>query len=61
MSDIASAAENYVNRKYGPPTGQDGAEPIAWRDGDLLDAFIAGASWARDQSPISWPKSQPGV
>ena len=53
MPDTAAAAEKYVNRKCGPPTGLDGPDPIAWRDGDLLDAFLAGAAWARDQRPTS--------
>ena len=46
MIDAAVAAETYVSRKCGPPASSDNCERIAWQDGDLFDAFLAGSVWA---------------
>jgi hypothetical protein len=46
MTDAVAVAEVYVTRKCGHPAGQADCAPIAWHDGDLLDAFLAGSAWA---------------
>ena len=46
MTDAVTAAEVYVTRRCGLPGGQDDTTRIAWHDGDLFDAFLAGTAWA---------------
>ena len=52
MINAAAAAEVYVTRKCGRPGEQADPERVAWQDGDLFDAFLAGCVWAAGVSVL---------
>jgi hypothetical protein len=52
MIDAVAAAEAYVTRRCGPAGEQADSERIAWQDGDLFDAFLAGCVWAAGVSVL---------
>ena len=61
MTDAVTAAEVFVTRKCGLPGGQDDSTRIAWHDGDLFDAFLAGTAWAAGMATKSTPNPIPAI